>query len=93
VARVEQSADLCVCVHDSCDLDILQSACCKKLSDGVLAWLSVWREVQTFFYRPDAQPTTSKHLTVSYIYNDYALYKPMHRLTPTRDIDSYVTIL
>jgi len=35
---------LCVC---SLYFDTVGWAACKKLSGGVLAWLSVWREVQT----------------------------------------------
>jgi len=31
---------------------------CKKLSGGVLAWLSVWSEVQTCKYGPDDATAT-----------------------------------
>jgi len=38
-----------VCVYMPCVLVGRQEGhpACKKLSDGVLAWLSVWSEVQT----------------------------------------------
>jgi len=47
------SDSVCVCIVDAFSALTLLAGrqeghpACKKLSDGVLAWLSVWSEVQT----------------------------------------------
>ena len=48
-----------VCVYMPCVLVGREEGhpACKKLSDGVLAWLSVWSEVQTCIGHPACKKT------------------------------------
>ena len=61
-----------VCVYMPCMLVGRQEGhpACKKLSDGVLAWLSVWSEVQTCIGHPACKKLSGGVLEWLFVWSD-----------------------
>ena len=64
---------------------------CKKLSGGVLAWLSVWSELQTCIW-PPADATATHYLLLSKIQTGFTFLVPAYPGSPGKRAVKWVCV-